>query len=150
MNKKLIIICAISGIAMSSCVLHPERGKPPFFLLTTMSNDPEYGKTESKPVKVGGINEAGHRNQYWFFKMLRGPNGEMLEISRIGHCCGFNAPNGYKGTGLLDKWKIDIPSTGETFVLYLNSYEFENPLIPVGFTSHQIKTGSEPPPKNAN
>ena len=71
----------------------------------------------------------------WFLDQLAGPKGESVTYERIGSCCGFETPNGFMGIGMLDKYRVYIAGDPTPKTLFLNMYDFEEPLIPHGFTA---------------
>ena len=112
-----------------------DKPKPTIFYLKEVSADPEYGKTEKKPINVGGYKETGgHGGQRWFLKQLKELSDKPFLLKRTGHCCWHETPNGYKGMGALDKYEISIVGDEKPIYLYLNSYKYEQPKIPQGFT----------------
>lgn len=102
----------------------------------TPATDPAYGYTPEKPIKVGGIHaRRGPANERAFLASLRGPNGEPVRFERQGSCCPFPTPNGLMGNGLLDRYAVWIGDDPEPRILFVNMYDYERPLIPVGFTA---------------
>ncbi len=95
--------------------------------------DPEYGYTPEKPIKVGGVTEGPARERA-FLAELRGPEGETVRFERLGSCCPFPSRNGIMGSGLLDIYLVWTGSSTEPKTLYLNMYEYEAPMVPLGFT----------------
>ncbi|AYQ57581.1 hypothetical protein MS2017_1917 [Bathymodiolus thermophilus thioautotrophic gill symbiont] len=131
-----ITIILLFLLLLVSCQQSPQfvRKKPPIFYLTEHSKDSEYGKNEHKAIKTGGWKETGgHGGQRWFFSMLSGPNGEDITAEREGACCWHKNPTGYKGMVILDKYHVYIGDSAKAITLYLNSYEYQSPKIPVGF-----------------
>lgn len=102
------------------------------FLISKYSDDPTYGYTEKNPVKVGGISE-GPLNERRFLNALSGPNGEKVFYQRLGSCCPFNTPRGFGGQGLLDKYEVYYSGQEKPSVIYINMYDSEELLVPVGF-----------------
>lgn len=102
------------------------------------SSDPEYGYTEEKPVRVGGMKEtSSHRNQYLYLQQLAGPEGEELAFRRLGSCCPYESPAGMFGHAMLDMWEIRTEGRGEPIIIYLDSYSYEQPKIPMGLSRKQ-------------
>jgi len=126
-----------------------DKKKPIIFYLKEISADPEYGKTEKKPVNVGGYKETGgHGGQRWFLKQLKEISDKPFLLKRTGHCCWHKSENGYKGMGALDKYEINIIGEKKPIYLYLNSYKYEEPKIPQGFIiEDKYKKPFKPPVK---
>jgi len=100
-----------------------------------VSTDPAYAVTPEKPVKVGGGFSDGAEHQEAYLKALRGPDGKPVTWKRLGTCCPFKTPNGIVGErGLLDRVEVTYKGLAEPVILYLNLYDRERPLAPVGFT----------------
>ena len=100
--------------------------------ITEVSDDPEYGYTEKKPIKVGGVTEGPSRERA-YLQLLRGPNGESVTFQRNGSCCGFETPNGLLGGGMLDIYEVTITGSDKPVTLYINMYDYEQPKAPRGF-----------------
>lgn len=140
MNKFTILLILIASLT-TACQKNQTRviarDKPPIFYLTEYSNDPEYGTTAQKPIKIGGWRETGgHAGQRWFFRQLTGLNGEPLLIERVGVCCGYANSEAYMGQALIDEYKVYIGKPKKPITLYLDSFEYVPPKIPVGFNSN--------------
>jgi hypothetical protein len=104
------------------------------YRLTETTTDETYGYKESNAVKVGGANESsGPLNERRFLNGLSGPNGETVEYYRQGSCCPFKSPNGFMGSGLLDKYKVFYRGSKDTMTIYINMYDKGDLFVPVGF-----------------
>ncbi|MFB9077170.1 2-dehydro-3-deoxyphosphooctonate aldolase [Flavobacterium procerum] len=108
-----------------------------YFHLTTQSSDKSYGFTESNPIKVGGRSEGmGPKNERRFLSVLRGPNGETVRFYRVGSCCLFETPNVEKGMkGSLDIYNVYYEDIKDTLEIYINMYDRDSLMIPLGLTS---------------
>lgn len=107
-------------------------------ILSAVSTNKQYGyqPTHKTAIKVGSV-----ANAYAFLGALRGPNGEPLSYRRISSCCEFKSKSGLFGIAMLDKYELNYQGLPEPIVIYLNSYEYNNPKAPYGFTfvrAHQI------------
>lgn len=114
------------------------RVEQDYFHVTAQSSDKSYGFTESNPIKVGGRSESmGPKNERRFLSALKGPNGEIVRFYREGSCCLFETPNVEKGMkGLLDTYKVYWENmTDDTLRIYINMYDKDSLMIPVGLTS---------------
>ena len=98
--------------------------------LPGVSDDPAYGTTQEKPIKVGGSS----REQVRYLNALRGPNGETIRYERQGHCCPCETENGIMGTGMLDVYALTYEGLDEPNVLYLTFYDYEQPMAPEGYS----------------
>lgn len=109
----------------------PTEGDP---VPITTSKDATYGVTEKNPIRVGQKG-GGPSAEQAFLNSLRGPHGEAVEYKRLGSCCFFETPNGLMdGKALLDRYEVTYVGLEKPIVLYLDMYDYEQPLIPVGFS----------------
>lgn len=118
------------------CVKAPpdmERGKPGYRIMG-VSEDPTYGYAQENPINVGIFKKSGVQPEYDYMKALRGPQGQELTYHRVGSCCPFETENSVMGTGFLDMWEITYEGLDEPAIIFLNAYEYESPMAPVGFT----------------
>ena len=103
------------------------------FRIEVYSHDKTYGYTEENPIMVGGNNE-GPKNERRFLNALTGPNGEEIEYHRIGSCCNFKTSNSsFGGSGLLDMYNVTYEGLKKDLVLYINMYDSDTLMVPVGF-----------------
>ena len=105
----------------------------PYFrtpLLT--SQDPDYGFTKEKPIKVGPRLRTGVH--ILLLNALRGPQGQPLEYERQGACCEFPSVHSPLGLGLLDVYRVRVDGTDQDRLIYVDMYEPGPPQIPMGFT----------------
>lgn len=114
----------------SATKTYAKNGNP---VPTKKSKDETYGYKEENPIRVGGGLMGGAANERKFLDALAGPEGESISYKRLGSCCMFETPNSSMG-GLLDIYEITWKGQDEPVKLYLNMYDYEKPLIPVGFT----------------
>jgi len=97
------------------------------------SKDPEYGVTEQNPIELGGFlrgtkYEGAHIE---YFQGLQGPNGEQVQVKRLGSCCAFEDPSMPFG-GLLDMYELTYNGISKPIVIYVNLYKFVKPMAPKG------------------
>jgi hypothetical protein len=144
----LILLLAVAGCATGP---KPVAGEPvadlpavkpatppatpvtPSFRVTRQASDAQYAYSPDKPVKVGGP-EDGPLRERLFLSQLAGPKGENITYRRVGSCCPFTTPNGFMGSGLLDVYEVVVEGESNPRKLFINMYDFEEPLIPAGFT----------------
>lgn len=110
--------------------------------LNKPAHSEKYGFTEKEPVKVGAGPFGGPANQRAYLELLRDPKGNPVKYERIGSCCEYKSENGLMGFALLDQYKIgytDENGNPATAVVYISFYDFEEPMILMGF-----KTVSKP------
>jgi len=101
---------------------------------TGISTDPTYGVTEKNPIRVGQKN-GGPRDEDIYLKCLRGPKGESVQYKRLGGCCFFKTPNALIGDkAMLDRYELTYSGLDKPIDLYLDMYDYEQPLVPIGFT----------------
>jgi len=118
-----------------------DSGRPTYLSLALklqpkgISTDETYGYSKNNPIKVGGAREnAGPLSERIYLYMLKGPGGQRIRFTRRGSCCPFSSPNGFNGTGLLDIYIITYEGATKPIVLYINMYDYEPTMAPVGFT----------------
>lgn len=92
----------------------------------------DYGYSQTNPIKVGGVN-SGPANERRYLERLTGPNGEPIAYVRLGSCCPFETKNSEWGSGMLDRYEIEIDGDPEKKILYLNMYDSEKLHAPKGF-----------------
>ena len=104
------------------------------FVLTEIATDPDYGYSETQPIKVGtGSANDGPKNERRFLNALAGPNGEPISYTRGGSCCGVKSKNGFMGVAMLDFYEVTWQGSTDTATLYLNMYDPGELKAPVGF-----------------
>ena len=93
------------------------------FEIKGKANRKKYGYSKKYPIKVGGGSSAGHHFQ--FIEHLRGPNGEDLEIRRIGSCGEYDNPDPELtkfDKGVLTCFSVDCQAFKKPRVLYFDKY----------------------------
>lgn len=141
-TKYLLVLIAVAWLvscAPKTRILStnnaPQRTDGQAFILTEISEDNTYGYSEKNPIKVGGVDKMeGPVNERRFLNALAGPNGEPITYQRMGSCCPFKTPNGFSGSGLLDKYKILWEGQTSEVFLYINMYDYAKLKCPVGLT----------------
>jgi hypothetical protein len=135
----ILFVLLVSGCAStkssgrSSTPAKKLKGSGPIEL-SDKATDATYGYTQDNPIKVGGvIDDMGPAMERKFLNQLAGPNGEEVTYKRINSCCNFKTPRGFMGAGLLDVYEVSYEGSSAV-ELYINMYDYEAPLIPVGFT----------------
>lgn len=105
------------------------------FEIKGTSNNKKYGYSEAQPIRVGGGSSAGHH--FIFLQNLRGPNGEKLEVERIGSCGTYSNPDTtltqYK-EGVLTCFRINCNSFKKPRILYFDKYRSGDLYIPKDLT----------------
>jgi len=132
--KNLVAILSILIIAGCSSTSAP-KSTPISVDSTYTSSDPKYGFSEEKPIMLGGFlrgtkYEGAH---YQYFNSLVGPNGQSVNVRRLGSCCGFEDASLPLGGGMLDMYELSYTGQKEPVVVYVNLYKFEMPKAPIGF-----------------
>lgn len=132
-------VVAVALVAVSSALPAP-AAQPRSFpmdgdpLPHTVATDQTYGTSPSNPIRVGGVTrglEAGEA----YLASLRGPNGEPVTFVRRTACCAFRTANAWFGDeALLEAYEVRLPGRKKPVVLYLNTYEWDDPRAPAGFT----------------
>ncbi len=130
LTVKLTAICILLTLCVTQ-VQGQEFYEDGSMKLSKVSNNKKYGykPNHKTSIKVGEI-----KNEYAYLNALRGPNGEKVQFRRIGSCCEFESNSAAFGTGLLDQYEVYYKGLKEPLILYINSYEFEEPMAPIGFT----------------
>jgi hypothetical protein len=94
-----------------------------------------YGYTPQNPIKVGGGAYAGYH--FLFIKHLRGPNGDSLDVERIGSCYNYDNPDTtltpYE-KGVLTCFSFKCKAFKKPKVLYFDKYRYGDLYIPKNFT----------------
>jgi hypothetical protein len=104
--------------------------------LTKMAESDKYGLTPEYPVKVGKTGNSGPLNQRMYLELLRDAQGNKLKYERVGSCCAYKSENGFMGYAMVDRYEVkykDKDGNAKKTIIYISFYDFEEPLIPVGF-----------------
>jgi len=149
MKKTLILISCISAITACSVQKTSKTGENKIgdtrttkvvsldddtYKLSEQSDDQTYGYDQKNPIKVGGKDGSGPKNERRFLNALTGPGGEPVKYYRRGSCCSFKTPNGFiDNMGLLDRYAVYWEGGQDTMTLYLNMYDNGDLKIPVNF-----------------
>lgn len=103
--------------------------------LKKSATDPQYGFSETSPVRVTGGYDTGSRNTYRYLNSLRGPAGEVVHYERVGTCCAFKTKKAVFGDSeLLEVYEVHYEGSVAKRV-YFNWYDDGEPLVLVGFTA---------------
>lgn len=105
------------------------------FVINGPAPQKKYGFSEKNPLQVGGGPDLG--NHFKFLEHLRGPEGEKLEIGRLGNCGEYDNPDpSYTvfGKGVLTCFSVTSPSFGKSKTLYFDIYRSGELYIPNGLT----------------
>ena len=134
MKTKNYFKLSIWGFLLFTLVSFISNVDPKFDIKGT-STENKYGYTEQEPIKVGGGTSAGYH--FMFLQHLRGPNGEMLEVNRIGSCGVYLSPDStltkFK-EGVLTCFSINCSGFKEPRILYFDKYRVGNLYIPKDLT----------------
>ncbi|MCX8020454.1 MAG: tetratricopeptide repeat protein [Chitinophagaceae bacterium] len=124
---------------MLVCEENPQR-KNYILRLTKTVPTKDYGYSAKNPIKTGNGIYGGPENQRVFLNLLRDVNGKPVKYERQGSCCAYKSKNAPLGYALVDIYKItytdESGNTRET-KLYISMYDYEEPMIPVGFRTVQ-------------
>lgn len=91
-----------------------------------ISTDPTYGYDPANPIKVGGDFLMGPSRERMYLNHLRGPEGEAVTYEREGSEAYEN--------GILDIYRLEYAGLDDPIIVYVDMYDWEPPLAPVGFT----------------
>ncbi|WP_124980199.1 2-dehydro-3-deoxyphosphooctonate aldolase [Nonlabens xiamenensis] len=109
------------------------------FLVDAVSTDSTYGYSPENAIKVGGSSEGeGPLNERRFLNALAGPNGEEIDYQRYGSCCPQPSKNSAFGSAVLDRYAVYYKGAQDTVMLYINMYDSEKLLAPVGFSLREF------------
>ena len=99
------------------------------------SKDPTYGYNEQNPVELGGflLGSKYEGTHVEYFQSLLGPNGEQVQVKRLGSCCAFEDSSMPFGGGLLDMYELTYKGISKPIIIYVNLYKFVKPMAPQGF-----------------
>lgn len=109
--------------------------------LTKMATSENYGLTGENPVKVGKGPAGGPANQRAFLDLLRDEQGNPLKYEREGSCCQYKSDNAPFGFALVDRYRVkykDRKGKKKETIIYISFYDYEEPMIPQGFSSSSI------------
>ena len=102
------------------------------FEIKGQSENKRYGYSKKEPIRVGGGSSAGYH--FLFIQHLRGPNGEKLEVKRIGSCGNYNNPDPLLtkfDKGILTCFSINCNAFKKPRVLYFDKYRNGDLFIPL-------------------
>lgn len=100
------------------------------------SKDVSYGFKASNPIKVGEGIYGSEYNQIAFIGLLRDHSGNLVKYKKKGTCCKYPSENSLTGMAHLTMYKVffkDKNGKSKSSVLYLTSFDFQSPKIPLGF-----------------
>ena len=101
------------------------------FKIDKYTSDKTYGYTKENPIMVGGVSPT---NERIFLNSLIGKNGENISYKRLGSCCPFKTNHGFiNNSGMLDKYEITFLKSNKKVILYINMYDSNTLMVPVGF-----------------
>ena len=136
MFPRLSLLLFLGFIACSSSppAFAPDGNPAPLDMET--SADSSYGYSAENPIRVGGARtERGPQNERSFLDALRGPAGQVLTYRRAGSCCPFTTRNAVIfDAGALDIYEVSYEGLTKPVTLFINMYDYQRPLVPVGFT----------------
>ncbi len=112
--------------------------------LTKKATSEKYGLTGEMPVKVGKGQRGGPYNQRAYLELLRDGQGNMVSYKRLGGgCCPYKSANAIIGDyALVDSYEVtykDEKGKKQKSILYISFYDYEDPLIPIGFRSSFVQ-----------
>jgi hypothetical protein len=106
--------------------------------LSKMADSEKYGLTGEFPVKVGTGPRGGPANQRAYLELLRDGQGNPVEYKRVGGgCCPYKSENAMFGDyALVDSYEVVYKNKDgkkKKAIIYISFYDYEEPMIPVGF-----------------
>lgn len=86
-----------------------------------------YGYSVDKPIACGG----GIDGEMKYLTNLRGPEGQLVNYTRLPDCCYFRIyPS---GNGYLSRWELNYEGLTQPIVLYINTFVKAPIRAPDGF-----------------
>lgn len=128
-----------AAVSLSACTTSSPVG--PTRTIPTQSSDPNYGISESTPIRVGGGLDYGPQREVWYLERLRGPDGQRVKYERTGACCEYDLETSVTGQGRLDIYEVTYPGLQSPTRLYLDIYQCEAPGAPSGFLLETSESG---------
>lgn len=111
----------------------PQLSKNNTFVITAFSNDKKYGYNKDYPINIFyGSTKNETINPQRFLNALAGPKGEVITYKKLESCCPFPSKNSEMGAGFLDVYEIKWEGQKKPILLYLNSYERGQLMVPMG------------------
>lgn len=110
--------------------------------LTKKAESEQYGLTPEQPVKVGKGPKSGPANQRDYLDLLRDGQGNPISYERLGSCCPYESENGFMGLAMVDQYEVkykDKSGKKKKTVIYISFYDYEEPLIPFGFSAENVE-----------
>ncbi|WP_333821216.1 hypothetical protein [Ohtaekwangia sp.] len=112
--------------------------------LEGVSDDPRYGYTQDRPIKIGVASfYLGRNYPEKYFKSITGPHGEKVIFERIKSCCPFKTVNSseenYQNVAVLEIYQAYYEGLEKPVTLYVNFFDQGKPLAPKGFLVKPFK-----------
>ena len=105
-------------------------------ILTEYTTDTSYGYSALNPIFVGNNIYTGPQSERYFLDQLYDLNGIKVKYERVQSCCQYPSKNGFMGFAMLDVYRIyytDSNSNNVTQDIFISMYDYNKPLIPLGF-----------------
>lgn len=134
----LLFITGLSANAQETKTDTAKTEKKTYVILELkeITEDPEYGFSQDKPIKVGAGPRSGPQNQHDYLKLLRDAKGKPIKYVRKGSCCPYPSKNSMFGMALVDRYEVTYRNEKgrkKKTILYISFYDYEEPMIPKGF-----------------
>jgi len=112
--------------------------------LEGVSDDPRYGYTQDRPIKIGVASfYLGRNYPEKYFKSITGPHGEKVIFERIKSCCPFKTVNSseenYQNVAVLEIYQAYYEGLEKPVTLYVNFFDQGKSLAPKGFLVKPFK-----------
>lgn len=117
-----------------SCEGKPTR--PAVLKLVKTATDDSYAFSSKNPVKVGTGTRGGPASEREYLDLLRDAQGNPITYERKGSCCAYSSASSPFGLAMVDHYEItyhNAKGKKKTTDLYISFYDYEEPMIPVGF-----------------
>ena len=106
-----------------------------------VAEDEEYGRSQDKPILIGGGVYTMAAREVAYMSALRGPTGQGVHFFRQGS----TPPRGAKGP--LDVYQVNYAGLDKPVILYLDAYEEGELKAPAGFVcASPLRPVSKPGP----
>ena len=118
---------ATMDLTMPGAVAVATANSPPILASRcAAAKDATYGLSVANPIKVGLDAATGPARQLQYLNSLRGPAGQAVQYRRMGTASSL-------GT-IFDVYDLAYPGLQMAVRIYLDSYHFDPPTAPLGFT----------------
>ena len=119
--------------------------KDSILVIDGVSNDPQYGYSPKKPIKLGVTKlNLGATYPEKYFKALRSPENKGISFRRIKSCCPFKTVNSpqyqFNHLAVLEIYELTYENQIAPVRVYINFFDQDQKILaPKGFTFLKFK-----------